>query len=133
MYVPAYHYYTAAAGFAVLVWAIYRTIQSFSLDRVMMLLLVVVVILVSYWARAFALGAQNRIIRLEERLRLAAILPEALRPRVDDLRMSQLIALRFASDAEVPALMKRVLDENLTGSNEIKQLIKDWRPDYARL
>jgi len=132
-YVPAYHYYTAAGAFAVLVWAIYRVIQNFSLDRIMMLLLVVVVILVSYWARAFALGAQDRIIRLEERLRLATIVPDPLRSRIDDLAVSQLIALRFASDAEAPVLMKRVLDENITDSNRIKLLIKDWRADHVRV
>jgi hypothetical protein len=132
-YVPAYHYYTAAGALAVLVWAIYRVIQNFSLDRIMMLLLVVVVILVSYWARAFALGAQDRIIRLEERLRLATIVPDPLRSRIDDLAVSQLIALRFASDAEAPGLMKRVLDENITDSNQIKLLIKDWRADHVRV
>ena len=132
-YVPAYHYYTAAGSLAVLVWAVYRAIQNFSLDRIMILLLVVVLIMVSFWARAFALVAQNRIIRLEERLRLATIVGDPLRSRIDDLGMSQLIALRFASDAEAPGLMKRVLDEKITDGDQIKRLIKDWRTDDARM
>src|SRR5438105_3920947 len=83
-------------------------------------------------ARLFALSVQDRVIRLEERLRYERILPEELRWRADELTPSQFISLRFASDDELPALMKKVLDERVTQRKAIKQLIKNWRPDYLR-
>ncbi len=71
------------------------------------------------------------MIRLEERIRLAAILPEPLRSRIDELTDSQLVGLRFASDAELPALTQRALDEKLS-RGDIKKAITDWRPDHSQ-
>src|SRR5262249_22647843 len=82
--------------------------------------------------RSYATHLQDRIIRVEERLRLAAILQEPLRSRIAALADSQLIGLRFASDAELPALVQRALDEKLSRS-DIKKAVSDWRPDYSRV
>ncbi|MGA9353988.1 MAG: DUF6526 family protein [Terriglobales bacterium] len=82
--------------------------------------------------RLYPLKAQDRIIRLEERLRLATLLPENLRARIPELTEGQLIALRFASDAELPGLVQKALAEHLT-SKQVKQEIKTWRPDNFRL
>jgi hypothetical protein len=82
--------------------------------------------------RLYPLKAQDRIIRLEERLRLATLLPENLRARIPELTEGQLIGLRFASDAELPALIQRALTEKLT-CDQIKKEIKTWRPDNFRL
>ena len=82
--------------------------------------------------RSYATHLQDRTIRLEERLRLAAILQEPLRSRIDELTVPQLVGLRFASDAELPALVQRALDEKLSRS-DIKKAISDWRPDYSRV
>ena len=83
-------------------------------------------------SRASALKAQDRIIRLEEHLRMAALLSAEDLARAKALTESQLVGLRFASDAELPALVKRALDENLS-SDQIKKAIVTWRPDYFRV
>jgi len=82
--------------------------------------------------RHYATRVQDRIIRLEERLRLAAVLEEPLRSRARELTDSQLLGLRFASDQELPGLVERALDEKLDRT-QIKKAITDWRPDYLRV
>ena len=84
-------------------------------------------------ARRFALGVQDRVIRLEERLRMERLLPADLKSRIEDLTTDQLIGLRFASDTELPALTRRVLDGELTGRKAIKQAVGDWRADHQRI
>lgn len=82
--------------------------------------------------RLYALRVQDRVIRLEERLRLMQILPEPLRARISEITETQLVGLRFASDAEIPKLVERALNEKLSRT-EIKKSIQNWRPDYWRI
>lgn len=83
--------------------------------------------------RQFATQNQDRIIRLEERLRMKDLLPEDLQPRIGELSTDQLVALRFASDGELADLTRKVLSENITDRKAIKRLIREWRPDHQRV
>jgi hypothetical protein len=82
--------------------------------------------------RNYSLRVQDRVIRLEERLRLMSVLPEPLRSRIGELSVQQLIGLRFACDQELPGLVQRALDEKLS-SADIKKSVVTWRPDYSRI
>lgn len=90
-------------------------------------------VIAMFLARYYALTVQNRIIRLEERLRLERRLPEELRPRIDELRTSHLIALRFCSDDELPELTRQILAGELRSQNDIKRRIQNWRADWLRV
>jgi hypothetical protein len=86
----------------------------------------------SFTSRVMSLKAQDRVIRLEERLRLAQLMPGE-QAVIDSLRPGHLVALRFASDDEVVALARRCANGELKASDEIKKEIKQWRPDYLRV
>jgi hypothetical protein len=84
-------------------------------------------------ARTYSLRQQDRIIRLEERLRLQSLLPEDLRSRINELRTSQLIALRFCSDEELSDATRAVLAGEVMSQNDIKKRVKNWRADNHRI
>ena len=84
-------------------------------------------------ARAYSVKVQDRVIRLEMRLRLAKVLPEDLKSRVTELTLGQLVALRFASDEELPELVRKVLNEKIQTRDTIKKLVKNWQADWHRV
>ena len=106
-------------------------IRSFSWESVIGALVAVALILVAFYARIFALGAQDRVIRLEEQMRLHELLPDQSAD-VDKLTTGQLIALRFASDGEVGELVTAVNAEGID-REAIKKRVKNWRADHQRL
>ena len=90
------------------------------------------IILVALASRVMALKVQDRVIRLEERLRLNQLATGELKNRINDLTARQMVGLRFASDAEVCDLAMTVLKDNITNPNTIKKMVKNWRSDYER-
>jgi hypothetical protein len=131
-FVPGFHIVTLGIFAINFFWSIYRVFHAFSAESVISLLLAVGFILAALYARMFALAVQDRVIRLEMQLRLQGILPADLRPRIPEFAVGQLIALRFASDAELPDLARKVLDEKLTDRKAIKKMVKDWQADLLR-
>ena len=97
------------------------------------ILTTVAMMLLAFNARTYGLKDQDRIIRLEMRLRLRELLPADLKGRVTDFTIPQLAALRFASDAELPDLARRVLSEDIKKGSEIKKLVKNWQADFNRV
>jgi Family of unknown function (DUF6526) len=83
-------------------------------------------------ARAMARAAQNRVIRLEMRLRLSQLLPPELRARVDELTVAQLVGLHFASDAELPTLVRRCLAGELRTADDVEREVREWQTDALR-
>lgn len=130
--VPGYHYVTTGLLVVVLVWTVYRLAGERTIDRLIDVLLAISVALVMYYARAFPLKVQDRLIRLEERLRLKSLCPESLHRDIDRLTPAQLVALRFACDDEAQELVAEVIREGIYDKGQIKSMIRTWRPDYFR-
>lgn len=131
-YVPQFHFLLAAILVANLVYALVHAVKHPSLYEAWMGVGLAVALLLIFWyMRAFAVTVQDRVIRLEETLRMERLLPPDLRARCGELAVRQIVALRFAADAELPGLVRKALDEKL-GERAIKQSVQSWRPDYLR-
>ena len=111
----------------------YQLVIDFSADNLVLFLVAASAATGLLFARRFSTGVQDRVIRLEERLRMERLLSDDLKSRIEDLTTDQLIGLRFASDAELSGLVRRVLDGELTDRKAIKQAVKDWRADHQRI
>jgi Family of unknown function (DUF6526) len=129
---PPFHFFLAPLGFAAFILSIVILVRNPSLASALWVVLAFGYFFIAFKSRAYSLKVQDRVIRLEERLRLTLLLPAELRPRIGELTESQLIALRFASDAELPGLAQRALNEGLT-KKQIKTSIEGWRADTFRV
>jgi Family of unknown function (DUF6526) len=130
--VPMFHYVTFTLLLAVLIGSIINLVNAASgnlYSAALLVVLTIAVIFTTFFARSFALKAQDRAIRAEENLRHFALTGKLLDSR---LRTSQIIALRFAPDEELLALAKKAVDENLDAKT-IKQTIQNWKGDYHRV
>jgi hypothetical protein len=130
--VPAYHFGVLLALLAYFIWSVYQLVQGFSGASVMGVILSVALMMFAISIRSQILRVQDRVIRLEMRLRLRENLPEDLASRAAHLPVRQLIALRFASDEELPTLVRDVVDGKVVNPNDIKQKIREWQADHLR-
>jgi hypothetical protein len=129
---PVFHFFLAPLSFVLFVASVWNAIKhpdSLSLWLALGALLFLVNVFLN---RIYSLKVQDRVIRLEERLRLNTLLPDNQRARIVELTAGQLIALRFACDAELPALAAKAMDERMA-PGDIKKAIRTWRPDYFRV
>ena len=138
-FVPAFHFFLAPVLIINLVGHIYMVFKT-PMDTPMAIfhgvfgvLLAAAFLTMAFLARIFALGVQDRVIRLEERMRYERLLTEDLKPRIGEFTISQLVSLRFASDGELPALARKVLDGKVNDRKAIKQMVQNWRADYQRV
>ena len=130
---PPFHFFLIPAALVLLILTIVNVVRHSDLLESWILLLIGVMAPVAIvLIRTNPLRAQDRLIRLEERLRLAELLNEPLKSRIGELTESQLVALRFASDAEVAPLMEKALREQMKGS-DIKKAVVTWRADLFRV
>src|SRR5262245_24158378 len=132
-WLPPYHFFVMpvlllnVAVVAKQLWAAPSLTTAFGV------VLAIALLLLGLLSRTQALTAQDRVIRLEMRLRLLQVLPPDLQPRIRELTPRQLIALRFASDEELPELVREVLNGKLASSNEIKMRVRNWQGDFLRV
>jgi len=132
---PPYHFFVLPMLLLNFIFSIYITVHDwprYEHTHLWWIVMAIVFMIMGLRLRDRALVVQDRIIRLEERLRLAALLPVEDRAHIDELSIKQLVALRFASDAEIPALVRKTLTQNLE-PKAIKQSIINWRGDYYRV
>jgi len=131
-FVPPFHLFAFPVSVMNAVWLLMRAFKAPSWDTGIAAAMGAALVVMFFYARVFALRVQDRVIRLEMRLRLRELLPADLQPRIHELTPRQLVALRFAGDREMAALVRRVLDERMQGSKAIKLLIQDWQADHLR-
>ena len=130
---PLFHFVAAPLLSIYLVYTIYSLVRAPSLATIMGVVLAAGVTAMLFASRLMALTVQNRVIRLEMTLRLQRVLgPAAAADALAKLPLGRLIALRFASDAELPGLIARVLSQELSTSAHVKQAIREWQPDLLR-
>jgi hypothetical protein len=132
MFDPLFHFFLAPVGIFLVIASIVELYKNPGWGTGVYVLTMVWVFLLVFKTRVYSIKVQDRVIRLEERLRLAAVLPPSLQPRIGELSIDQLIGLRFASDAELPGLVEKTLGGNWN-RKQIKEAVQNWKPDNWRV
>lgn len=130
---PPFHFFVIPVLLLNFLNTVRHVYQDPRQSTVFALVVAAAILMLGFASRLMALTAQDRIIRLEMRLRLRELLPPDMRSRINDLTPQQLVALRFASDAELPDLVRDVLAGNLPTQKSIKQRVRDWQADLLRV
>jgi len=130
---PPFHFFLMPCAIAVLIMSIVNVVKHYDvLEAWILLLLGIMTPVAVLLIRVNPLRAQDRLIRLEEKMRLESLLKEPLRSRIGELKPSQLVALRFACDGEIAGLVEKTLNQNMQ-AKEIKKAIVTWRADTLRV
>jgi hypothetical protein len=129
---PPFHFFIMPVMLVNFLNAGRHVFQQASLHNLWELVFALGLVALALFSRVQALTVQDRIIRLEERLRMRQLLPADLHPHIDTLTHRQLVALRFASDQELADLVRDVVAGQLATPKEIKQRVRNWRPDWLR-
>ncbi|HET9400983.1 MAG TPA: DUF6526 family protein [Candidatus Acidoferrales bacterium] len=130
-FVPAFHFFTLPVLLLNVGYQVTQSVRFFSSGTVIGALTAVAILLAALFGRVFALKVQDRVIRLEMRLRLMEVLPPELRARIAELTLDQLVGLRFASDGELPELTRKALTER-TKRDDLKKAVTNWQADEVR-
>ena len=130
--VPPYHMFVMPIFMINFIWRLVQLKDGIRFASIMNVLLAIAFVILVLYARLFTLTVQDRVIRLEMRLRLERLLPADLRSRIPEFTVAQLISLRFAGDEELAVLARQVLDEKLNDRKSIKRRIKNWQADLLR-
>ena len=131
-WLPLFHFFVIPVLLANVLVSAWRLIQFPGFGTAYGVVFAVALLALGLLSRTMALTVQDRLIRLEMRLRLRGLLPPDLHPRINDLTHRQLVAMRFASDAELADLVRDVLAGKLTTSKDIKMRVKNWQADWLR-
>jgi uncharacterized membrane protein YciS (DUF1049 family) len=132
-WVLPFHFFVLPILLINLGFSIYWCVKaSFTVSGMLSVVVAAALLFGMVMARAMAMKVQDRVIRIEERIRFERLLPADMHARIGEFTIDQLVALRFASNAELPELARRVLEEKVSDRRAIKQMIKTWRPDSAR-
>ena len=132
-WIPMWHFFALPVLVINVVVVAYRFLRDPRLINGWAVIVAIALALGIFLSRSMPLRAQDRIIRLEERTRMDRLLPSDLRGRIGELTASQLIAIRFAADDEVPELTRRALGGELKTQGDIKRAIRNWREDNLRV
>ena len=131
-YIPIYHFVLLPILILNVVAQVLYFLKYHTPYKLFMIVVALALALIPFSLRAMIARVQDRVIRLEERLRLSNLLPAGMHARINDLTPGQLVGLRFAPDDEVVALAQRCMSGELTKGEQIKKEIKNWRPDNLR-
>jgi uncharacterized membrane protein YraQ (UPF0718 family) len=132
-YLPAFHFFASPVLLINAIVALWHVFREPSLASGWAAVVAVALFTGIMMARVMALTVQNRLIRLEQQVRFARILPADLQPAVAELRPRHFIGLRFASDSELPDLIRRIRSGELDKTDDIKKAVRDWQADYLRV
>jgi len=129
---PPFHYVVVPFLLVYAIRAIWLLVQTPNADHAWSAAFAFVVLLGAFTARGMALKVQDRVIRLEMRLRLASVLPQDQHEHIPSLTPRQLVGLRFASDPELPVLVSKVVSGELKDPKSIKKAVQNWEADHFR-
>lgn len=129
---PAFHRFLVPISAITIIVAVVNAVRHPGFNSAWLVVVSIAAGVALFKMRLYSLKVQDRLIRLEERLRLQQLLAEPLRSRIPELTVGQLVALRFASDAELPMLVTRALNEKLS-KDDLKKSVTMWRPDFFRV